>query len=99
MLWMVGVDGPNVLEELPVGLVGEALDQPVDRRVEQALILFIGQLVVPILHDVVVQLKHVLNHEQEVVFVHRIDGVADSGQVSACVRCAQRLRDAPDHFR
>ena len=88
MLWMVGVDSPNVLEELPVGLVGEALDQPVNRRVEQALILFIGQLVVPILYDVVVQLEHVINHEQEVVFVHRIDGVADSSQVSAGVRSA-----------
>ena len=39
---MVLVNGPNVLEELPVSLVGKALDQPVHSWVEQALILLVG---------------------------------------------------------
>ena len=82
---MVLVKLPNLLELLSVGLIGVALDQPVYSRVKQALILVIRKLVMASLHDVVIQLEHVLDHEQQVVLVRRIQLVAYSSQIGACV--------------
>ena len=36
------IESPDILEELPVSLVGVALDQPVDGGVKETLVLIIG---------------------------------------------------------
>ena len=64
MLGVVLVESPDILEQLAVTLIGEALNKPVYSRVEQALILFIGKVLVARLHHVVIQLEHVLDHEE-----------------------------------
>ena len=79
MLGVVRVDSPDILEELAICLIGEALDQPVNCWVEQTLILGIVQLMVPCLHNIVVQLEHILDHEKQVVLVRGVDSVSDSG--------------------
>ena len=98
MFRMVSVDCPYVLEEVAVCLIGQALDKPVNRGIEQALILIIGQVRVSCLHHAVVELKHVLHEQEQVVFVHRVQSVAHSSQVSASVTCTQRLGNASDHL-
>ena len=98
MLGILCVDRPNLLEQCPIGLVGEALDQPVDCWVEKALVLIVWQLMVPVLHDVIVEFEHVLDHEQEIVFVLWIDSITNSSKVRAGIRRTKRLSYASNHL-
>ena len=95
---MILVKLPNLLKLLSVGLISVALDQPVDSRVKQALILIIWKLIMASLHDVVIQLEHVLDHEQQVVLVRRIQLISNSGQIGTCVRGTEWLSDASNHL-
>jgi len=60
---VVRVESPDFLELFAVGLVGEALDQPVNGWVKEAHVLVVRQVGVADLGDVVVEFEHVLNHQ------------------------------------
>ena len=95
---MVAVDSPDVLEDLSVCLVSEALDQPVHCWIKETLVLCDVKRVVASFNDQVVQLEHVLDQQEQVVFGVRIDSMADTRQVGAGVRSAERFGDSPDHL-
>ena len=98
MLGVVLVNGPDVLEGVSVALVGEALDQPVDSWVEEALVLVVRQVGMTCLDNAVVQLEHVLDHQEEVVLAGGIQRITYSGQVGASVGRTERLSDASNHL-
>ena len=98
MLWVVLVKGPDILEQLAVSLVSEALNKPIDGRIKQALVLIIWQILVACLHNIIVKLEHVLNHEEQVVLVSWVDRVSDSGKISTGIGRTQGLSDATDHL-
>ena len=50
------------------------------------------------LDNAVIELKHVLHEQKQVVFVHGVQSVAHSSQISASVTSAQRLSNASDHL-
>ena len=98
MFGVVLIERPNVLEQLAVTLVGETLDEPVNCWVEKALVLLVGQVLVALLDYVVVEFEHVLNHEEQVVLVGRIERVSHSRQIGASVGSTERLSDTTDHL-
>ena len=72
------IESPDILEELPVSLVGVALDQPVDGGVKETLVLIIGEVGMAGVDHAIIELEHVLDQQEKVVFVCWIDGVAHS---------------------
>ena len=79
MLIIASIKRPNVLEHTSVCLPGEALDQPVDRWLKKAQVLFHFEAGMALDDDRTVKLEHELRQDVQIVFALGIHRMAHSG--------------------
>ena len=89
----------DLSKQLLVGLVANALVDPVDSRLEQRVVLLYGIApVITLSHGLLEDLEAKVDQHEEVVLLLRVHLVAHSSQVSGSVDSTEWLGDSSYHF-